>query len=65
MSFVFSQAIIDIYASPDHKRFIDDMVSECRAVTSKYEGGLASEQAVEQLYRVNSAIRESMRISDV
>lgn len=65
MSFVFSQTVIDICASPDHKRFMDGMAAECKTVTSRYQDGLASEQAVEQLHRVDSAIRESMRVSDV
>lgn len=65
MSFIFSQTVIDVCSSPDHKRFMDGMASECLAMTSKYPGGLASSEAVEQFHRVDSAIRESMRISDV
>ncbi|KAK7741957.1 hypothetical protein SLS62_010852 [Diatrype stigma] len=65
MSFVFAQTVIDICASPDHKRFMDGMVAECKAVAARYPDGLASSEAVEQLHRVDSAIRESMRISDV
>ncbi|GAB1314337.1 hypothetical protein MFIFM68171_04547 [Madurella fahalii] len=65
MSYVFSHCVIDICASPERKRFMDGMAAECKAVTAKYEGGLASKEAVEKLYRVDSAIRESMRLSDV
>ncbi|KAI1097618.1 cytochrome P450 [Jackrogersella minutella] len=65
MSFTFSQAVIDICASPDHKRFMDGIEAECKAVAGRYPEGLASPEAVEKLHRVDSAIRESMRISDV
>jgi len=65
MSFIFAQTVIDICASPDHKRFMEGMASECRTVTARYPEGLASNEAVDQLHRVDSAIRESMRISDV
>ncbi|KAI1386129.1 cytochrome P450 [Hypoxylon trugodes] len=65
MSFIFAQTVIDICSSPDHKRFMDGMASECKDVFGRYPGGLASDDALEQLHRVDSAIRESMRISDV
>ncbi|KAI9691907.1 MAG: hypothetical protein M1822_007980 [Bathelium mastoideum] len=65
MSFVFAQTVIDVCASPDHKRFMDGMAAECKAATARYSEGLASSEAVEQLHRVDSAIRESMRVSDV
>ncbi|KAI2464676.1 cytochrome P450 [Annulohypoxylon bovei var. microspora] len=65
MSFIFAQTVIDVCASPDHKRFMDGMEAECKAVVGRYPEGLASGEAVEQFHRVDSAIRESMRISDV
>jgi hypothetical protein len=64
MSFIFSQTVIDICASPDHRRFMDGMAAECKAVIANYPEGLASSKAVDQFYRVDSAIRESMGISD-
>lgn len=65
MSYVFAHCVIDICASPDRKRFLDGMAEECQTVTARHDGGLASKDAVEQFYRVESAIRESMRLSDV
>ncbi|KAI1377948.1 cytochrome P450 [Hypoxylon crocopeplum] len=65
MLFIFSNAVVDLCASPEHKRFMDGIAAECKAVTARYPEGLASNEAVEQFYRADSAIRESMRVSDV
>lgn len=65
MSYIFAHCVIDICASPERKRFLDGMAAECKTATAKYPEGLASGQAVDELHRVDSAIRESMRLSDV
>ncbi|KAI1092421.1 cytochrome P450 [Rostrohypoxylon terebratum] len=64
MSYMFAHTIINICASPDHKRFMEGLEAECKAVAHRYPDGLASDEAIEQLHRVDSAIRESMRFSD-
>ncbi|KAK0630991.1 cytochrome P450 [Bombardia bombarda] len=65
MSYIFAHCVIDICASPERKRFMDGIAAECKTVLAKYPEGLASGEAVEQLHRADSAIRESMRVSDV
>jgi cytochrome P450 len=65
MSYIFAHCVIDICASPERKQFLDGIQAECKAVVAKYEEGLASTEAIEELHRVDSAIRESMRLSDV
>ncbi|KAK3329996.1 cytochrome P450 [Apodospora peruviana] len=69
MSYVFSSTVIDLCASPDRDEFLSGMEEECRRVLADYhgdgQGGLANKEAVDRLYRVDSAIRESMRVSDV
>ncbi|KAI0389953.1 cytochrome P450 [Xylariaceae sp. FL0594] len=57
MGFIFSQTVID---------FMHGMASECWAAVNQHpEEGLASGEALDQLHRIDSAIRESMRLSDV
>ncbi|KAK4220408.1 cytochrome P450 [Podospora fimiseda] len=70
MSYVFGHTVIDLCVSPDKEEFFCGIDQECRRVMREYhdahpEGGLASKQAIDQLYRNDSAIRESMRLSDV
>lgn len=65
MSYVFSHCVIDICASSERKRFWESMAAECKTVVAKYGQGIASRHAVDHFYRVDSAIRESMRLSDV
>ncbi|KAK4172411.1 cytochrome P450 [Triangularia setosa] len=66
MSYVFAHTVIDLCASPDKDELLRGIDEECRRVVTEYHPeGLASKEAVDQLYRTDSAIRESMRLSDV
>jgi cytochrome P450 len=65
MSYIFAHCVIDICSSPERKRFMDGMAEECKRVAAKYGEGVASGKAVDEFHRVDSAIRESMRVSDV
>ncbi|KAK6863635.1 hypothetical protein PG995_000163 [Apiospora arundinis] len=65
MSFIFAQTVIDLCASPDHERFMDGLAAECRAACAAHPDGLAAPEVTEKLHRADSAIRESMRVSDV
>ncbi|KAM7191678.1 Cytochrome P450 [Rhypophila sp. PSN 637] len=66
MSYVFSHTVIDLCSSPDRDEFLRIIGQECRRVVAEYHPeGLASKEAVDQLYHTDSAIRESMRLSDV
>lgn len=62
--YVFSHAVLDIYASLDKDEFISGLYAECKEVSEKHNG-LGTAEAVDSLYRIDSAIRESMRTSDV
>ncbi|KAI2601751.1 cytochrome P450 [Hypoxylon sp. NC1633] len=62
--YVFSHAVLDVYGSRDKEEFISGLYAECKEVSEKH-AGLGTAEAVDSLYRVDSAIRESMRTSDV
>lgn len=62
--YVFAHSILDLYRHPDKENIIHELQKECKNVSSQYNG-LDTPEAVDSLYRVDSSIRESMRISDV
>ncbi|OTA68729.1 hypothetical protein K449DRAFT_429613 [Hypoxylon sp. EC38] len=51
MSHIFARTFINLSAGPEHRRLVDGIATESKAV--------------EQLYRVDSAVRKSMCISDL
>jgi cytochrome P450 len=64
MVYVFGHCVLDLYDSPDRADFLDGLEAECRQVSAKYDG-LASKEAADHMYRVDSVLRESMRVSDI
>ncbi|KAI0015349.1 hypothetical protein F4780DRAFT_784252 [Xylariomycetidae sp. FL0641] len=65
MGFVFAQTVLNLCACPKSARFLDGIAAECARVAARYPDGLASPAAIEQTHRADSAIRESMRVSEV
>ncbi|KEY73815.1 hypothetical protein S7711_03114 [Stachybotrys chartarum IBT 7711] len=63
MAYVFAHIVLDMYGSPSRDDFVSGLEAECRQV-SEANGGLGCKDAVASLYRVESALRESMRFSD-
>jgi hypothetical protein len=64
MGYVFAHCVLDLYASPSSFEYIEGLKEECRNVSARFNG-LSTKEAVESLNRIDSTIRESMRISDV
>ncbi|KAF2651752.1 cytochrome P450 [Lophiostoma macrostomum CBS 122681] len=64
MFYVFSHCVLDIFGSPASEDYLEGLVAECEDVSARYDG-FATKEAVDHLYRVDSAIRESMRVSDI
>ncbi|KAJ8062110.1 hypothetical protein OCU04_008671 [Sclerotinia nivalis] len=64
MGYVFAHCVLDLYASPSKIEFVEGLKEECRHISEKYNG-LSTKEAVDSLYRIDSTVRESMRISDV
>ncbi|CAG9950382.1 unnamed protein product [Clonostachys rosea f. rosea IK726] len=62
--FVFAHCVFDILGSPDSAEVLAGLEDECRRVSSQ-PGGLASSENINQLFRADSALRESMRMSGV
>lgn len=63
-SITITNTVLDLYSSPHTADFVAGLREECARVLQKY-GGAWSKQVVNDLIRVDSAIRESMRISDL
>ncbi|KAJ8130025.1 hypothetical protein O1611_g3602 [Lasiodiplodia mahajangana] len=62
--FVFAHCVFDILGSPNSADMIAGLEDECKRVSSR-PGGLAASENVNALFRIDSAIRESMRMSGV
>jgi cytochrome P450 len=64
IGWVFAHAVLDIYCSPSRDDIVSTLETECRRVSVKHQG-LFTKEAVDDLYCVDSAVRESMRLNDV
>lgn len=64
MAYVFAHCVLDIYGSPAKEEFVSGLEAECKKVLAE-TGSLSQKDAVDRLYKVDSAIRESMRTSDI
>lgn len=64
MTYVFSHCILDLYSSPHEVEFVKGLELECQPARSSF-GNLSSRTAVDSLHRLDSTIRESMRLSGV
>ncbi|RYP33715.1 hypothetical protein DL767_004644 [Monosporascus sp. MG133] len=62
--YVFAHSVLDLYGAKDRNDFISGLEAECKRVSTLHNG-LSTAEAVDELYRVDSTIRESMRTSDV
>ncbi|OTA89151.1 hypothetical protein M434DRAFT_374078 [Hypoxylon sp. CO27-5] len=61
-AYALSNIIINLYSSKRKDEFVEGLVEECNRV-SRGNGGLLTKEAIDSLYRVDSAVRESMRVS--
>lgn len=59
-----TNVILDLYSSADADAFVAGIREECARVL-KQHNGMWSKQAINELYRIDSTIRESMRKSDL
>ena len=62
--YVFAHTVLDVYGSPDRQEFVQELEDEAKRVFAAHNG-LSKAEAIDELYRCDSAIRESMRKSDV
>lgn len=63
-SITITSTIIDLFSAPDAAEIVAGLREECTRVLQKH-GGVWTKQAINELYRVDSTIRESMRKSDL
>ncbi|EHL01927.1 putative Ent-kaurene oxidase [Glarea lozoyensis 74030] len=62
--YVFAHCVVDIHSSNARANILAGLEEECSRVSAQY-GGLTTSASVDALKRVDSVLRESMRISDV
>ncbi|OAG01871.1 putative Ent-kaurene oxidase [Paraphaeosphaeria sporulosa] len=62
--YVFAHCVLDIHSSHDRVEILAGLEEECRRVSAEF-GGLNSSASLDALKRIDSTIRESMRVSDV
>lgn len=62
--YVFAHCVLDIHSSTDRAEILAGLEEECTRVSAQY-GGLTTSASVDALKRVDSVLRESMRVSDV
>ncbi|CZT24228.1 uncharacterized protein RCC_09946 [Ramularia collo-cygni] len=60
----FTNTVLDLYSSPNAEESIASLREECERVLAAH-GGIWTKDAVNDLIRVDSAIRESMRYSSI
>lgn len=63
LSHALAHCIADIHASAARDDILSGLEEECARVSSQYPG-LTTSDSLGALYRVDSALRESMRVSD-
>lgn len=63
--YVFAHCVLDVHGSPARADFLAGLQEECARVSAAHGGGLDTSVAVDALFRADSALRESMRVSDV
>ncbi|GAW10674.1 hypothetical protein ANO14919_000080 [Xylariales sp. No.14919] len=61
-TYALTNIIVNLYGSNSRADFIAGLRSECDQVAARYDG-LSTKEAIDQLYRVDSAVRESLRVS--
>lgn len=61
-TYTLNNCILDIFGSDNKEDYIDGLRAECIRVVGRNQGQY-TEEAIGKLYRLDSAIRESMRIS--
>ncbi|RYP66869.1 hypothetical protein DL769_005901 [Monosporascus sp. CRB-8-3] len=68
MVYVLAHCIPDLYGSRSTNDFVAGLEAECRNVAAAFPttaASLASNEALHGLYRVDSTLRESMRLSNI
>jgi hypothetical protein len=67
IAYSFTHCVLDLYGHDDAtasgNEFLVGLETECKDVLDKYHG-ISTKAAVDSLYRVDSTLRESMRLSD-
>lgn len=69
MAYVFGHAVLNLYSSPNRDEFLRGLEEECQTIASRGPDSphlpLSCRDSLNELHRVDSALRESMRFSDI
>jgi hypothetical protein len=58
-----TNCILDLFSSEQCNDFVEGLRNECERVRAEFGGNIGSGAAADKLYRLDSCIRESMRVS--
>ncbi|KAI1339296.1 cytochrome P450 [Xylariaceae sp. FL0016] len=61
-AYTFASCILDLYSSNSKEDFVAGLREECDCIEREFDG-LSDKAATDRLYRVDSAVRESLRLS--
>lgn len=64
IGWVFVHVVLDIHCSPSSDEIVRTLMAECQQISAQYQE-LSSKEAIDKLYHLDSAVRESMRLNDV
>ncbi|RYP50585.1 hypothetical protein DL768_003930 [Monosporascus sp. mg162] len=62
--YVFAHCVLDIHGGPARADVLASLEEECARVSAQHTG-ITTSESVNALFRIDSALRESMRVSDV
>src|ERR1700712_1055345 len=58
-----TNCILDLFSSENCEDFVNCLRDECERVYTEFDGKIGNGPAIEKLYRLDSCIKESMRVS--
>lgn len=58
-----TNCLLDLFGSERSEEFVQGLREECDRVSKEFGGSLGSAEALDKLCRLDSCIRESMRVS--
>ncbi|KAI0869647.1 cytochrome P450 [Hypoxylon argillaceum] len=63
ITYAFVGSVLDLHGSESRDEFLEGLRAEHRLVVGKHGNGISTSAELDHLYRLDSAIRESMRVS--
>lgn len=62
-TYALANCLLDLFSSPSRHDFVSGLRAECHTVSVAHGGSLDTKEAIDELYRCDSTVRESLRVS--